>query len=69
MAQVVSFWIVKKLDGHRVVSIDPNPWRLEEAKEYCKNGARHGQRYAMTRVDVTIDLIGKSPVKSISLVA
>lgn len=69
MAQVVSFWVVKKLDGHRVASINPNPWRLEEAKEFCRVAAIHGQRYAMTRVDVKLDLIGKQPINSISLVA
>ena len=69
LVQTVSFWIVQKVSGRRVIWVNPNHWRLEEAREYCKVAARNGQQYAITRVDVTVDLVGKTPIKSISLVA
>lgn len=69
MAQKVSFWIVSKMAGRKVAFVNPNPWRKEEAREYCIQAAKRGQQFAMTRVDVVVDFVGKPPARSVSLVA
>lgn len=65
----LSLWIVCEIKNGVVVEVNPNPWRLEEAREYCQTASRNGKQVAMTRLDTALDLLGKPLPKRLSLKA
>jgi hypothetical protein len=68
VAQRISFYLVQKLEGRKVVEVLPRPRQFEEARDYVRKASMLGQRYGITRCDLAVDLVGNSPVKKISFV-
>ena len=69
MAQKISFYLVQKLEGRKVVEVLPRPRQFGEARDYVRKASMLGQRYGITRCDLFIEVVGNAPVKRISFVA
>jgi hypothetical protein len=69
VAQKISFYLVQKLEGRKVVEVLPRAHSRDEAKAYVKHASRLGRKYGMTRCDLFVDLVGMPPKARMKVVA
>lgn len=67
MAETIVFYLVQKLEGDKVIEVLPMPRLLNDAERYVQKASVLGQRYAITRCNVSVDLVGREPIKTVLL--